>query len=124
MALTSSSVRLEGQHAQIVWSYHVAAEVDRYVIEYGVLRARLRTCNPFRLTQSPLYFVIDNSAATYPQAVLHVYKCKGLTPPPIPNFERQLLDVRVSGTELIAHVGPRRSHAVTDAPTGRSTTAV
>jgi len=92
--MAAHHLRLEGEHAQIVWAYHVAADVGRFVIEWGCIRATLKTCNPFRLTQSPLYFSSG------------------------PKFERQLLDVRVSGTTLTARIGPRRPDGVTHATTG------
>ena len=88
-------LRITGEHARIVYGYHDAAEVGAWVIEWGVLRAQLTTANPFRLTQSPLYFIAG------------------------PKFERQLLDVKTSALELVARVGPRRPNAVENAPTGR-----
>lgn len=93
-------LRITGEQATIVWAYHTAADVGAWIIEWGYLRAQLRTANPFRLTQSPLYFVAG------------------------PKFERQLLDVRVSERELVARVGPRRANAVTDATTRRRTDPV
>lgn len=88
-------LRITGEHATITWGYHTAADVGAWVIEWGVVRAQLRSCNPFRLTQSPLYFVAG------------------------PKFDRQLTDVRVGATELVARVGPRRPNGITNAPTGR-----
>lgn len=88
-------LRITGEHATVEWSYHVAADIGAWVIEWGVLRAQVTTCNPFRLTQAPLYFVAGE------------------------RFQRQLLNVQVSGQTLTARVGPRRPNAVTNAPTGR-----
>jgi hypothetical protein len=102
--LQASGVRLrmDGQHAQIRWGYQVAADVGRFLIEWGIVRAQLTTANPFRLTQSPLYFVIDNSSAGRP------------------DFDRLITNVVVSGQTLTATLGPRRIRdAVQTATTGR-----
>lgn len=93
-------LRITGERATIMWSYQVAADVGNWIIEWGYVRAQLQNANPFRLTQSPLYFVAG------------------------PKFERQLLDVRVAGTELVARIGPRRPNAVTHETTGRCTDRV
>jgi hypothetical protein len=113
----ASSIRLDGEGARIEWGYQTAAEVGRYRIEHGYLRAQLRTANPFRLTQSPLWFIVENP--TVGPLAREAYARLGRTPPAPQNFERELLDVRVTGTDLSARVGARRPNAVTNAPPRR-----
>jgi hypothetical protein len=88
---------MEGAEAVVAWGYQCAAELGPWVLEMppggGVewwLRAEVRSCDLFRLTQAPLVFIIDNSAAGKPP------------------FERRLLDAQVAGGVLTGRLGPRK----------------
>jgi hypothetical protein len=85
-----SRFRMNGQHAEIYWSYHRAATLGQFWIDYGFLRAEILTCNPIQLTQRPLWFTVDNSASGRPP------------------FQRQLLDATVAGQVLTGRLGPRK----------------
>lgn len=88
---------MEGPRAEVAWGYHSAAELGPWVLETipgaGAewwLRAEVRTADPFRLTQAPLLFIIDNSAANKPP------------------FERVLLDAHLEAGVLTGRLGPRK----------------
>jgi len=88
---------MEGPAAEITWGYHCAAELGAWVLESPPgggpewwLRAEVRASDPFRLTQAPLMFVIDNSAAGKPP------------------FERRLLDAHLEAGVLTGRLGPRK----------------
>jgi hypothetical protein len=86
----ASFLRMSGQQATVYWGHQIAAELGPWTLEFGCLRATIRSANPIRVTQVPLWFTIDNSAAGRP------------------NFERRLLDCTVSGEVLTARLGPKK----------------
>jgi hypothetical protein len=85
-----SSLRMQGVQAAVEYGYHVAAELGAWELHDGFLRAYVHSCDAFRMTQTPLYFTVDNSASGRPP------------------FQRQLLDAQVTGTWLTGRLGPRK----------------
>lgn len=81
---------MQGTQAAVEWGYHIAAELGAWTIHYGFLRAVIRACDPFQITQAPLWFIVDNSASGRPP------------------FQRRLLDAQVAGGVLSGRIGPRK----------------
>lgn len=87
---SGSRLVMTGERAAIRWSYRLAADVGAWRIEDRMVQATLTHQNAFYLTQGPLWFTVDNSAAGRPP------------------FERQLLDVAIVGDTLTGRLGPRK----------------
>jgi hypothetical protein len=81
---------MHGVTAAIYWGYQLAAHCSDWELAAGVLTATIPDPSSFALTQSPLVFVVDNSASGRP------------------DMRRELLDVVLEGSTLTARFGPRK----------------
>jgi len=61
-----NKVVMRGAAGEVRWSYHRAAELGAWTLEGDQLSARLLTSDTFRLSQSPLTFVVPR-----PQGAWH-----------------------------------------------------
>ena len=82
-------IRIEGAGGIIAWGRKAAAVLGPWTYDHGFLSATIRESNPFRLTQSPLVWVIENAG--------------GAKPP----TRRRLEELHTDGRTLTAHVGKR-----------------
>jgi hypothetical protein len=81
---------MQGEQAVVEWGYHTAADLGAWQVQDGFLRAVVRSCDAFRITQAPLWFTVDNGASGRPP------------------FQRQLLDAQLQGTTLVGRLGARK----------------